>query len=82
MLAAGKTIDEIQAETSMVVEGIRATKAAFQLAAKYKVEMPITEQMYEVLYQNKSSKHAVLELMTRGRTHEVEEVVLNNLHWQ
>lgn len=82
MLAAGKTIDEIQAETSMVVEGIRATKAAFQLAAKYKVEMPITEQMYEVLYQNKSSKHAVLELMTRGRTHEVEEVVLNNLHWK
>lgn len=81
MLAAGKTVDEIQAETSMVVEGIRATKAAYQLASKYKVEMPITEQIYEVLYQNKSSKNAVLELMTRGRTHEVEEVVLNNLNW-
>ncbi len=81
MLAAGKTIDEIQAETSMVVEGIRATKAAYQLAVKYKVEMPITEQMYEVLYQNKSSKSAVLELMTRGRTDEVEEVALSNLNW-
>lgn len=81
MLAAGKTIDEIQTDTSMVVEGIRATKAAFQLAAKYEVEMPITQQMYEVLYQNQSPKNAVLELMTRGRTHEVEEVVLNNLNW-
>lgn len=81
MLAAGKTVDEIQVETSMVVEGIRATKAAYQLAANYDVDMPITSQIYQVLYQNKSPKDAVLELMTRSRTHEVEEVVLNNLHW-
>ncbi|MDF2571570.1 MAG: hypothetical protein K0R55_3174 [Sporomusa sp.] len=81
MLAAGKTVDQIQVETSMVVEGIRATKAAYQLAANYAVDMPITEQIYHVLYQNKSPKEAVLELMTRSRTHEVEEVALNNLHW-
>ncbi|MBP2664359.1 MAG: hypothetical protein H6Q71_2307 [Firmicutes bacterium] len=81
MLAAGKTIDEIQAETAMVVEGVRAAKAAYQLAARYEVAMPITDQLYQVLYQNKSSKAAVLELMTRGRTHEVEEVALANLNW-
>ncbi|MGL5514651.1 MAG: NAD(P)H-dependent glycerol-3-phosphate dehydrogenase, partial [Sporomusa sp.] len=74
MLAAGKTADQIQAETSMVVEGIRATRAAHQLAAKYQVDMPITDQLYQVLYQEKSPRDAVLELMTRSRTHEVEEV--------
>lgn len=81
MLAEGKTADEIQRETSMVVEGIRATQAAYQLAAQYQVDMPITHQLYQVLYQNKSPKEAVLELMTRSRTHEVEEVALNNLNW-
>ncbi len=81
MLAAGKTADEIQGETSMVVEGIRATKAAYQLAANYEVDMPITDQLYQVLYQNKSPKDAVLELMIRSRTHEVEEVALTNLNW-
>ena len=81
MLAAGKTIDEIQAETAMVVEGVRAAKAAYQLAIRYEVAMPITDQLYQVLYQNKSPKDAVLELMTRGRTHEVEEVALANLNW-
>ncbi|WP_281253610.1 Glycerol-3-phosphate dehydrogenase [NAD(P)+] [Sporomusa silvacetica DSM 10669] len=81
MLAEGKTVDEIQAETSMVVEGIRATKAAYQLSTRYEVTMPITEQIYQVLYQNKSPKDAVLELMTRSRTHEVEEVALTNLNW-
>ncbi|WP_425061095.1 Glycerol-3-phosphate dehydrogenase [NAD(P)+] [Sporomusa carbonis] len=80
-LAAGKTVAEIQAGTSMVVEGIRATMIAHQLAAKYHVEMPITGQIYAVLYDGKSPKNAVLELMTRSRTHEVEEVALNNLIW-
>ena len=77
MLAAGKTADQIQAETSMVVEGIRATRAAYQLASKYHVDMPITDQLYQVLYQKKSPRDAVLELMTRSRTHEVEEVALH-----
>lgn len=81
MLATGKSVDEIQAETSMVVEGIRATKAAYQLSAKYAVDMPITNQIYQVLYQKKSPKDAVLELMTRGRTRDVEEVALTNLNW-
>jgi len=41
--------------------------------------MPITEQIYQVLYEGKSPKTAVLELMTRGKTHEVEEVALNGV---
>lgn len=81
MLAQGKNMKEIEAETSMVVEGIRSTNVAYHLANKLQVEMPITEQAYEVLYQNKSPKDAVWELMSRVRTHEVEEIVLEN-EWE
>lgn len=81
MLASGKSVNEIQNETSMVVEGIRATKAAYQLAVNQGIDMPITNQIYQVLYQNKSPKDAVFELMTRSRTHEVEEVALHNSSW-
>ncbi len=79
LLAEGKTAEQIQQQTNMVVEGIRATGAAYELSRTYKIEMPITEQIYQVLYEGKSPKTAVLELMTRGKTHEVEEVALNGV---
>ena len=79
LIAAGKTMSEIEQETRMVVEGIRSTLAAYHLAKRYSIEMPITQQIYSVLYEHKSPKDAVLELMTRSRTHEVEEVVLNSI---
>ena len=72
-MAEGKTAAEIQRETNMVVEGIRATAAAYELAQRHHVVMPITEQAWKVIYQGKSAKEAVLELMTRSKTHEVEE---------
>ncbi|BBB92981.1 MAG TPA: NAD(P)H-dependent glycerol-3-phosphate dehydrogenase [Methylomusa anaerophila] len=78
LLASGKTKDEILTETSMVVEGIRATSAAFQIAQKLHVEMPITKQIYQALYDEKSPKDAVMELMTRGKTHEIEDVAADN----
>ena len=81
LLAQGKTIRQIESETSMVVEGIRSAYAAYHLAEQLGVEMPITEQIYMVLYQEKSPKEAVYELMNRVRTHEVEEVVLEN-EWE
>ena len=40
----------------MVVEGVRTTKAAYQLAQKYDVPMPITTALYEVLFNNKAPK--------------------------
>ena len=48
-----------------VAEGIRSTTAALGLAARYEVEMPITEQMNAVLYQQKSPREAIRELMAR-----------------
>jgi glycerol-3-phosphate dehydrogenase (NAD(P)+) len=52
-----------------VAEGVRTTTAALGLAARYGVEMPITEQMAKILHNDKSPKDAMRELMTRpGRT--------------
>ncbi|MBI4455447.1 MAG: NAD(P)-dependent glycerol-3-phosphate dehydrogenase [Acidobacteria bacterium] len=64
-LAQGRTLREIERSTPMVVEGIPTTKATLQLAKKYKVEMPITEQMYQVLYAGKPPRLAITELMER-----------------
>jgi glycerol-3-phosphate dehydrogenase (NAD(P)+) len=74
MLADGKTTAEIETASSMVVEGIRVTAAAHELARRLGIEMPITAEIHEVLYAGASPKEAVIRLMTRGRTHEVEEV--------
>ncbi len=73
-LAAGRSISEIQAESGMVVEGVRATAAAWKLAQAKGVAMPITATLYQVLYENLSPHAAVLELMTRSKKHEREEV--------
>lgn len=73
-IAAGRTISEIQAESGMVIEGVRATDAAWKLAQAKGVAMPITATLYQVLYENLSPHAAVMELMTRGRKHEREEV--------
>lgn len=64
-IGKGRSLSEIQKETEMVVEGVATTESAYELAKKYKVEMPITEQIYEVLYDDKDPKKAVVELMTR-----------------
>lgn len=82
LIAAGQTADDIQQGSKMVVEGIRSTQAAYELARLYNIEMPITEQTYAILYQNKNPREAVLELMTRGKTHELEEVVQQDNLWK
>jgi glycerol-3-phosphate dehydrogenase (NAD(P)+) len=64
-LARGKKLAEIQAETSMVAEGVRNALAISRLAEDLGVEMPITAQMVEVLYHDKAPAQAVGELMTR-----------------
>lgn len=80
-LGRGKRMDEVESSTGMVVEGIRTTKAAFALAQQYAVEMPITEQIYKILYEGKNSHVAVVDLMLRSKTHEVEEIVAGDLDW-
>ena len=70
-LAGGKGLDEILGEMEMVAEGIRTTESARDAARKYGIEMPITEQVYAVLFQNKDPLLAVSGLMSRTAKPEV-----------
>ena len=71
-LGRGRQLPEILAAMhGKVAEGIRSTTAALGLAARYGVEMPITEQMNLVLHRNKSPREAIRDLMSRpGRDEE------------
>jgi glycerol-3-phosphate dehydrogenase (NAD(P)+) len=65
-LGRGKKLDEILAGLEgKVAEGVRTTRATMGLARKYEIEMPITEQMEQILDDGKSPQAAILELMTR-----------------
>lgn len=74
MLGKGHHLDEVLKNMGMVVEGVRTTKAAYQLAKKYDVSMPITEALYDVLFNQVDGKEAVDQLMSRGKKHEMEEL--------
>ena len=72
LLSQGHSVDAVLQEMGMVVEGIKTTRSAYSLAQKLQVEMPITEQLYQVLFQGKQPQDAVCELMARGKTEEIE----------
>lgn len=64
-LAQGKTLEEITGGTKMVIEGINATPVVRELARQHQVEMPIIEQLYEVLFEKKQVTQAIRDLMKR-----------------
>jgi glycerol-3-phosphate dehydrogenase (NAD(P)+) len=72
-LGRGKTLQEILEGRRMVAEGIRSTKAVRELARKRAVETPITDKVYEILYEGKSPGEAVKELMSREPRSEREK---------
>jgi len=74
MLAQGQSVDEVLSAMGMVVEGVRTTKAAYDLAKRHNVVMPITNELYQLLFAGKSPVLAVEDLMGRGRTHEIENI--------
>ena len=65
-LARGRKLDEIVASMRMVAEGIKTTTAARELARRNSVEMPITEQMYQMLYHGLDAREAIRNLMERS----------------
>ncbi|PLR82641.1 NAD(P)H-dependent glycerol-3-phosphate dehydrogenase [Bacillus sp. V33-4] len=75
LLGKGKNLEEVLENMGMVVEGVRTTKAAYQLAEKYQVKMPISQALYDILFNNINPKDAVDALMARGKTHEMEDLV-------
>ncbi|MFT6285110.1 MAG: glycerol-3-phosphate dehydrogenase (NAD(P)+) [Arenicella sp.] len=69
-LGNGLGIEEAMKEIGQVVEGYRNTKEVHILSKRMGVEMPICEQVYEVLYNNKPAKEAALTLLARDQTSE------------
>ncbi len=81
MIGEGLTREEAETKVGMVVEGIYATKAAYNLAKKLDVDMPIINELYAVLYEGGDAKLAVKNLMLRSRKHEMEEVTNEDI-WE
>lgn len=74
LIGQGKTYEEAMEEVQMVVEGVYSAKAAMELAKKYNVQLPIIEQVNQILFERKSAEQAVKELMLRDKKIEVSEV--------
>ncbi|WP_192929591.1 NAD(P)H-dependent glycerol-3-phosphate dehydrogenase [Alkaliphilus serpentinus] len=81
LLGEGNSLEETLSKVGMVVEGITTTKAAYQLAKNYNIEMPITEEIYKVINNEIDARDAVTNLMSRDKTHEMEEVVNTDINW-
>ena len=64
-LGKGEKIDSVLENMGMVVEGVSTTQAAYELAKEHAIEMPITEALYNVLYEDAEVKHVILNLMKR-----------------
>ncbi len=73
-IAKGKKLSQILEEMDQVSEGILTTKSVCKLANKYNVEMPITKEIYNVLFEDKDPIKAVNELMVREPKSEIEEI--------
>lgn len=64
-IGKGKSLEDVLENMSMVAEGVNTTKIIKELSVEYNIEMPISEQVYNVLFDNKKPEEAVLDLMTR-----------------
>ncbi len=70
-IGKGKTLEEIKAGMTMVAEGVKTARSVTQWSRKHNVEMPITDAIYKVLFENMNPKDAVNELMTRHAKDEI-----------
>lgn len=75
-IGQGKSLEAALKEMTMVAEGINSTKSGYQLAQKHNIEMPIVNEMYKILFENKSPKDSMKDLMTRQVGAEMEGIVL------
>ena len=75
LIGQGKTPKEATDEVKMVVEGITTTIAAYDLAKREDVSMPITTEAFNVLFNGKNARKAVVDLMMRDKKHEMEELI-------
>ncbi len=74
LIGQGAKVEEALEEIGMVVEGFYTIKSAYQLSLKYDVNMPITKELYKVIYEGQDARESVKSLMMRKKTHELEEL--------
>ncbi len=70
-IGSGQKLDAILAETKMIAEGVATTASVRELSHRYHVEMPIVNQVYAILFENKDAMHATRELMMRETKSEI-----------
>ena len=73
-LANGRALDDALSSLGQVAEGVPTTRAAMTLSRRHSVEMPITEKMYQVLFEGLDPRRAIAELMLRSPKHELHGV--------
>jgi glycerol-3-phosphate dehydrogenase (NAD(P)+) len=64
-LGRGEALEQVLAEMTAVAEGVQTTRSAYELSLRHQVEMPITEQIYAILYEGRAPSDALRALMTR-----------------
>lgn len=69
-IGRGKKLKDIQQNMQMVAEGVPTTRSAYAMSLKYKTDMPITREVYKVLFKNKPPLQAVNDLMSREKKEE------------
>ncbi len=72
LIGEGNSLEETVDKVGMVVEGIKTTKSTYKLSKLKDIEMPITEEIYKVLYQGADVDKAVINLMKRDKKSEIE----------
>ncbi|HHV39573.1 MAG TPA: NAD(P)H-dependent glycerol-3-phosphate dehydrogenase [Tepidimicrobium sp.] len=73
LIGKGKSREEAIQSVGMVVEGIKTARSTYELALKHNVVMPITQEIYQVLYEGKDVRNSVINLMLRDKKHEMED---------
>jgi glycerol-3-phosphate dehydrogenase (NAD(P)+) len=73
-LGKGASLEQALKEMVMVAEGMKTSHAALELARQFKVEVPITQEVYEVLFKGKSAKEAAKSLLSRSAKPEQESL--------
>ncbi|HEX7828769.1 MAG TPA: NAD(P)H-dependent glycerol-3-phosphate dehydrogenase [Thermoanaerobaculia bacterium] len=71
LLGKGQTLEEILSNSKFVAEGVKTAKSAQALSERHRIEMPITSEMYRVLYEGESARQGLQRLMTRSLKAEV-----------
>lgn len=75
LIGKGRTMKEAMDEVNQVVEGVYSAKAAYGLAKKYNVSMPIVEQVNKVLFEDVPATEAIKNLLARDRCNEYPDIV-------